>query len=623
MTGTRLPIEIGARMIGSDKASFKVWAPYAPKLSVKIFSRKTTQSITLKKERNGYFSGSAENVRNGDRYYCKFGDGRELPDPVSRFQPEGVHGPSQIIDPLTFLWDDKNWKGVPLKDLIIYELHVGTFTRDGTFTSITPYLEYLRALGVTAIELMPVGQFPGSRNWGYDGVYPFAPQNTYGGPSGLKTLVNACHKTNISVILDVVYNHLGPEGNYLSQFGPYFTDRYKTPWGDAINYDGPYSDDVRHYFICNALFWVTEYHLDALRIDAIHGIYDFSARHILEEIGEAIHYEANAEGRNIYIIPESDLNDVRIINPKSAGGFGLDAQWNDDFHHALHALITGERDGYYHDFGSLRHLSKALRKGFVYDGQYSRFRRRRHGNSSEGRPCQQFVVFSQNHDQVGNRMLGDRLSANVTGEQLKLAASVVLLSPFIPLLFMGEEYGETAPFLYFVHHSDNELIEAVRRGRRDEFAVFGWQEEPPDPQAEESFRVSKLSPENKSDIQTNILFNFYQSLIALRKELRALGLLFDKTPEVTRFEAEKVLLVEDYFGNNAIFCLFSFNEKHADVELTLSTGHWEKVFDASSQRWGVNGHETAPSKTVSKGSGTRIAMQPWGAVVYRCGNLES
>ncbi|MGD9577147.1 MAG: malto-oligosyltrehalose trehalohydrolase [Syntrophorhabdus sp.] len=623
MTGTRLPIEIGARMIGSDKASFKVWAPYAPKLSVKIFSRKTTQSITLKKERNGYFSGSAENVRNGDRYYYKFGDGRELPDPVSRFQPEGVHGPSQIIDPLTFLWDDKNWKGVPLKDLIIYELHVGTFTRDGTFTSITPYLEYLRALGVTAIELMPVGQFPGSRNWGYDGVYPFAPQNTYGGPSGLKTLVNACHKTNISVILDVVYNHLGPEGNYLSQFGPYFTDRYKTPWGDAINYDGPYSDDVRHYFICNALFWVTEYHLDALRIDAIHGIYDFSARHILEEIGEAIHYEANAEGRNIYIIPESDLNDVRIINPKSAGGFGLDAQWNDDFHHALHALITGERDGYYHDFGSLRHLSKALRKGFVYDGQYSRFRRRRHGNSSEGRPCQQFVVFSQNHDQVGNRMLGDRLSANVTGEQLKLAASVVLLSPFIPLLFMGEEYGETAPFLYFVHHSDNELIEAVRRGRRDEFAVFGWQEEPPDPQAEESFRVSKLSPENKSDIQTNILFNFYQSLIALRKELRALGLLFDKTPEVTRFEAEKVLLVEDYFRNNAIFCLFSFNEKHADVELTLSTGHWEKVFDASSQRWGVNGHETAPSKTVSKGSGTRIAMQPWGAVVYRCGNLES
>lgn len=623
MTGTRLPIEIGARMIGSDKASFKVWAPYAPKLSVKIFSRKTTQSITLKKERNGYFSGSAENVRNGDRYYYKFGDGRELPDPVSRFQPEGVHGPSQIIDPLTFLWDDKNWKGVPLKDLIIYELHVGTFTRDGTFTSITPYLEYLRALGVTAIELMPVGQFPGSRNWGYDGVYPFAPQNTYGGPSGLKTLVNACHKTNISVILDVVYNHLGPEGNYLSQFGPYFTDRYKTPWGDAINYDGPYSDDVRHYFICNALFWVTEYHLDALRIDAIHGIYDFSARHILEEIGEAIHYEANAEGRNIYIIPESDLNDVRIINPKSAGGFGLDAQWNDDFHHALHALITGERDGYYHDFGSLRHLSKALRKGFVYDGQYSRFRRRRHGNSSEGRPCQQFVVFSQNHDQVGNRMLGDRLSANVTGEQLKLAASVVLLSPFIPLLFMGEEYGETAPFLYFVHHSDNELIEAVRRGRRDEFAVFGWQEEPPDPQAEESFRVSKLSPENKSDIQTTILFNFYQSLIALRKELRALGLLFDKTPEVTRFEAEKVLLVEDYFRNNAIFCLFSFNEKHADVELTLSTGHWEKVFDASSQRWGVNGHETAPSKTVSKGSGTRIAMQPWGAVVYRCGNLES
>jgi len=623
MTGMRLPIEIGAGMVGSDQFSFNVWAPYAPKLSVKLFSRKTTQIIKLKKERNGYFSGTAKNVHGGDRYYYIFSDGRELPDPVSRSQPEGVHGPSQIIDPSTFLWDDKNWKGVPLKDFIIYELHVGTFSHDGTFVSIIPNLDYLRDLGITAIELMPVAQFPGNRNWGYDGVFPYSPQNTYGGPSGLKTLINACHKKGISVILDVVYNHLGPEGNYLGQFGPYFTDRYRTPWGEAINYDGPNSDHVRHYFISNALYWVTEYHIDALRIDAIHGIYDFSAHHILEEIGEAVHRQADADGRNIYVIPESDLNDVRVINPKSVGGFGLDSQWNDDFHHALHTLVTGENDGYYKDFGSLRHLSKAFKEGFVYSGQYSRFRKRRHGNSSEGRPCHQFVIFSQNHDQVGNRMLGDRLSANVTGEQLKLAASVVLLSPFIPLLFMGEEYGETAPFCYFVHHSDNQLIEAVRRGRRDEFAVFGWQEEPPDPQAEESYRVSKLSLENKSDIQTTMLFNFYQSLIALRKELRALGLLLDKTPKVTRFEAEKVLLVEDYFRNNAIFCMFSFNEKHANVELTLSTGHWEKVFDASSQRWGVNGHETAPSKTVSKGSGTRIAMQPWGAVVYRFVNLES
>jgi maltooligosyltrehalose trehalohydrolase len=611
-------MELGARMIGSDKTSFKVWAPYAPKLSVKIFSRKTTQIITLKKERNGYFSGTAENVCNGDRYYYKFGDGRELPDPVSRFQPEGVHGPSQIIDPLTFLWKDKNWKGVPLKDLIIYELHVGTFTRDGTFTSITPYLEYLRALGVTAIELMPVAQFPGSRNWGYDGVFPFAPQNTYGGPSGLKTLVNACHKTGISVILDVVYNHLGPEGNYLSQFGPYFTDRYKTLWGDAINYDGPYSDNVRHYFICNALYWVTEYHLDALRIDAIHGVYDFSARHILEEIGETIHYEANAEERNIYIIPESDLNDVRIINPKSAGGFGLDSQWNDDFHHALHALLTREKKGYYQDFGEMKHLAKALRDGFVYDGQYSSFRRRRHGSSSRSIPARRFVVFSQNHDQVGNRMNGDRLSQSLSFEQAKLAASVVLLSPFIPLLFMGEEYGETSPFCYFVDHSDEDLIEAVKKGRREEFAGFGWQGAPPDPQAEETFFSSRIDLRKKRDRRSAMLVRFYRELIRLRKETRADGLLVEKTPQMKLFPKTKVLFTAYYGQNQGLCCLFNLGEEIRAIEVMMRPGTWERVLDTSLPRWGGSaGKGCLLPRLASNGSMVQVTIQPWSAVVYR------
>ena len=622
MKGKRLITDIGARILDSGQVYFKVWAPYVQKLSVQIFSTKNTQIVALKKERNGYFCGTARNVYEGDRYLYLFADGRKLPDPASRFQPEGVHGPSQVVDPSTFSWDDRDWKGVPLKDFIIYELHTGTFTQAGTFTSIIKHLKYLGTLGITAIELMPVAQFPGARNWGYDGVFPFAPQNTYGGPSGLKSLINACHKAGISVILDVVYNHLGPEGNYLGQFGPYFTDCYQTPWGDAVNYDGPQCDEVRNYFIQNALYWITEYHVDALRIDAIHGIYDFSAFHILEEIGEAIHHQAKAQGRNIYVIPESDLNDVRVINPKSAGGFGLDAQWNDDFHHALHTLITGEKDGYYQDFGSLQHLSKAFKEGFVYNGQYSRFRRRRHGNSSEGRPPHQFVVFSQNHDQVGNRLHGDRASTTSTPEQLRLAASVVLLSPFVPLLFMGEEYGETAPFWYFVHHSDKDLIEAVRKGRREEFARFGWQEEPPDPQAEKTFLGSKISFEKLDTKKGKVLFKFYQVLIALRKEIRGAGLFSDRAPDVRSFGKEKVILVGDYRKNNGIFCLFSFQEKITSIEVAPPAGQWNKVFDTSLPCWGVKVCETAPSRIASRGSNERVTIQPWGALVYRLDNRE-
>jgi maltooligosyltrehalose trehalohydrolase len=359
---------------------------------------------------------------------------------------------------------------------------VGTFTPEGTFEAIIPHLDELRELGITAVELMPVAQFPGTRNWGYDGVYPFAVQNSYGGPEGLKRLVNACHGRGIAVVLDVVYNHLGPEGNYLWDFGPYFTDRYKTPWGSAINFDGPHSDPVRRLFIENALYWVTEFRMDGLRIDAVHGILDFSAYPFLEELASAVHEKAERLNRRVYVIAESDLNDTRVIRSRELGGYGLDAQWNDDFHHALHTLLTEDQTGYYQDFGRLGDLVKAFREGFVCSGQYSSYRRRRHGNSSRDIPAGCFVVFAQNHDQVGNRMRGERLSQLVCRERMKLAAGVVFLSPFIPLLFMGEEYGETAPFPYFISHSDADLVEAVRRGRREEFAAFGWSQEPPDPQ---------------------------------------------------------------------------------------------------------------------------------------------
>jgi len=575
----------------------------------------------MKKISKGYWKSAVENVFPGLLYFYRLEDKIDRPDPASRFQPNGVHGPSQIIDLNAFLWGDDDWKGIPLKDYVIYELHIGTFTKGGTFESIIPYLDYLKELGITAIELMPVAQFPGDRNWGYDGVYPFAPQNSYGGPHGLKTLVNACHKEGLAVILDVVYNHLGPEGNYLNNFGPYFTNKYKTPWGDAINFDGPYSDEVRKFFIQNALYWITEFHMDALRIDAVHGIFDFSAKHFLQELGEAVYKQAEALGREVCIIPESDLNDVRLINPIEVGGYGLDAQWNDDFHHSLHALLTGENAGYYEDFGKLEHMEKASKEGFVYSGHYSKFRKRRHGSSSKNRPAQQFIVFSQNHDQVGNRLSGDRLAATQALEKLKLAAGVVILSPFIPLVFMGEEYGETSPFQYFVSHSDKNLIEAVRKGRKDEFASFQWEGEIPDPQAESTFLNSKIHIELRHHGEHKILFEFYKKLIELRKEIPSLRNLNNETMEVKGFEEGKTLFLRRWFRDDEVFCIYNFNNKKVKTVLKIPEGIWNKILDSSSKEWGGNGSSTE-NKIESFGSEILLSLNPHSIVLYRMISLE-
>lgn len=570
----------------------------------------------MEKIDKGYWKSVVKNVFPGSLYFYRLEDKIDRPDPASRFQPDGIHGPSQIIDPNAFLWGDDDWKGIPLKNFIIYELHVGTFTKGGTFESIIPYLDYLKELGITAIELMPVAQFPGNRNWGYDGVYPFAPHNSYGGPHDLKTLVNACHKEGLAVILDVVYNHLGPEGNYLNNFGPYFTDKYKTPWGDAINFDGPYSDEVRRFFIVNALYWITEYHFDALRIDAIHGIFDFSAKHFLQDLGESVQKQAKALDRNVYIIPESDLNDVRLINPIEVGGYGLDAQWNDDFHHSLHTLLTGENAGYYEDFGTIGHMEKAFREGFVYSGQYSNFRKRKHGSSSKNRPAHQFVVFSQNHDQVGNRLAGDRLTSRQSLEKLKLAAGVVILSPFIPLLFMGEEYGEKSPFQYFVSHSDEDLIEAVRNGRREEFASFQWEGEISDPQAESTFLNSKIHIELRHHGEHEILFEFYKKLIELRKEIPSLRNLNNETMEVKGFKEEKTLFLRRLFRDDEVFCIYNFNNKKVKTVLKIPEGIWNKILDSSSREWGGSGG-SAEHKIESFGSEILLTLTSHSFVLYR------
>lgn len=571
--------------------------------------------VHMKRDKCGYWRADVENVLPGAKYFYRLDNVKDRPDPASRFQPEGVHGPSQVVDHRLFAWDDGEWKGPALDDFILYELHVGTFTPEGTFEAIIPQLDYLRDLGVTALELMPVAQFPGTRNWGYDGVYPYAVQNSYGGPEGLKRLVNACHRKGLAVVLDVVYNHLGPEGNYLWDYGPYFTDKYKTPWGDAINFDGPWSDDVRRYFIDSALAWIVDYHIDALRIDAIHGIFDFSAKHFLRELGEAVHAQAEILGRKVYVIPESDLNDVRVINSVDADGFGLDAQWNDDFHHALHTLLTSEHDGYYADFGRVGHLEKAFCEGFVYSGQYSAFRKRRHGSPSRERPARQFVVFSQNHDQVGNRMLGDRPSASLSLDQLKLAAGVVLLSPFIPLLFMGEEYGETAPFLYFISHSDKDLVEAVRRGRKEEFAHFGWRGEVPDPQDEAVFLKSKIDLELRHRDEQRPLYEFYKRLVLLRKETPVLRNLDKKNMETRVFEAEKALFIRRWLEREELFCLFNFSGKEEAVSVALPAGGWRRML-SSAEREGDGTVDAPGAKLISQGEPAILRVSPHSFVLY-------
>lgn len=611
-------LDIGATPTIGDAVKFRVWAPYAKSVAVQLVDQDRVM-VPMQRDERGYFETVVTGVVPRSRYRYVLDGGKERPDPASRFQSDGVHGPSVVVDPTSFRWTDVGWKGKALDEYIIYELHVGTFTREGTFEAIIPHLSYLRdSVGMTAIELMPVAEFPGRRNWGYDGVHPFAPQSSYGGPQGLKRLVDACHAAGLAVILDVVYNHLGPEGNYLNDFGPYFTDRYRTPWGAAINYDGPDSDEVRQYVVDNAVYWVTEYHIDGLRLDAIHGIFDFSAQHVLKDIASAVHSQAHRLGRQVNVIAESDLNDARVIDPPSVGGYGLDGQWNDDFHHALRVVVAGERKGYYEDFHGLSDLAEAVRDGYVYSARYSAHRRRRHGNSS--RHCQpsQFVVFSQNHDQIGNRAVGDRLSTQLSWDALKAIRALVLLSPNIPLLFMGEEYGETAPFQYFIEHGDPDLVEAVRQGRRREFAHFGWNpEDIPDPQDPSTFERSRLNREGLDDRQSALL-RWSRALIQLRKQEASLGA-GDGTirnHRVWAFDDEQVLVMHRWTRDHAaslIVC--GFNTSPVTVRLVEPQGTWLRRLDSMDQDFGGSGQGSVPMQLSISAGGTSVSIPTYGAAV--------
>lgn len=577
-------MRIGAHYLGNRRCAFSVWAPFLSDVALKLVSP-LEETIPMNRVEKGYWGITLNDVPPGTHYVYELEKTTERPDPASNYQPQGVHGPSEIIDHSAFRWEDENWSGICLEKMVIYELHVGTFSTEGTFEAIIPRIDELCDLGINAINLMPVAQFPGERNWGYDGTYPFAVQNSYGGPEGLKWLINTCHKRDMAVILDVVYNHLGPEGNYLWNFAPYFTEKYRTPWGSAVNFDDPYSDHVRNFFIENAIHWYRNYHIDALRLDAIHAIYDMSAKHFLQELAERVEDFSNEQGRRFYLIAESDLNDVRVIRPRELGGYGIDAQWCDDFQHALHTMLTAEKTGYYMDFGNTEHLVKSFAEGFVFSWQYSEYRKRHHGSSSKYIPANQFIVFSQNHDQVGNRMLGERLSKLVSFEALKLAAGAILLSPYIPLLFMGEEYGEESPFLYFVSHSDPDLIAAVREGRKGEFRAFQWQGEPPDPQSHETFLQSKLKWGKRTEEKHRVLLEFYKRLIRLRREIPALANLDKNGLEVSQVKEENVVLLHRCRNESQVFCIMNFHNADLDLSLNAPKRRWRKILDSSAEKW--------------------------------------
>jgi maltooligosyltrehalose trehalohydrolase len=604
-------MRVGAHFTANGNCEFVVWAPRAKAASLDILSPGAA-TIPLERDEKGYWHTGIQGIPEETLYRFIVDSRTPRPDPASHFQPRGVHEASQVVDHASYIWGDQSWKGIPLPQMVMYELHVGTFTSEGTFEAVIPRLAELRDIGVNAIELMPIAQFPGNRNWGYDGVYPFAVQNSYGGPPGLKRLVNACHESGIAVILDVVYNHLGPEGNYLAEFGPYFTEKYHTPWGWAVNFDGPWSDDVRNYFIENALHWFRNYHIDALRLDAVHAIMDMSAHPFLEELAERVKAFSLEQGRDFYLIAESNLNDSKLILPPAQHGYGLDAQWLDDYHHCVHSLLTGESDGYFADFGQLKQLAKCLQEGFVYTGEYSRFRKRRHGNSSKGIPAEKFIVFTKNHDQIGNRMRGERMCSLVSFEGAKLHAAVTLLSPYIPLIFMGEEYAEPAPFKYFVSHSDVDLIAAVRKGRREEFESFVWAGELPDPQSEQEFIDSTLHWELRFTNNHRIMLHFYKALVSLRRELYA-GL-SDRADSrlATTFEAARTVMFLLKRASGSASMVFNFSTTQATVTLNALDGIWAKAFDSAEEKWSGPG-ETAQQELTG---GSTIHLQPLSAAVY-------
>jgi maltooligosyltrehalose trehalohydrolase len=542
---------------------FRVWAPNLAKIAVRIASAR----YPLQRHDGGWWQANVEAAQPGTDYAFFLDDeDLALPDPRSPWQPSGVHGPSRLLDHTAFQWTDARFEAPPLPSGIIYELHIGTFTPEGTFDAALTKLDALRDLGVTHVELMPVNAFPGVQGWGYDGVDLFAPHQPYGSPDALKRFVDASHARGLAVLLDVVYNHLGPDGNYLGKFGPYFTHSHRTPWGDAVNLEDAGSLEVRRFFCDNALMWLRDYHFDGLRLDAVHAYIDRSAINFMEQLGAEIHALQAHTGRTYVVIAESDLNDPRIVTAREAGGYGLDAQWSDDFHHSLVTALTGDRSGYYTDFGSIADIAKSLRDVYVYDGRHSPYRDRIQGRPVVNLPASRFLGYSQDHDQVGNRAKGERLAHEVSPGRAKIAAALELTAPFIPMLFQGEEWAASSPFQFFTNH-DEELGKLVSEGRKKEFAAFGWKPfDIPDPQSRATFQRSKLNWDERSQPLHADMLDWYRKLIAFRHANSDLT-----NPDLTqvhvRFsEEEKWLIME----RGSVTVAFSLAQN--PVQLNLRPG---------------------------------------------------
>ncbi|WP_343672452.1 malto-oligosyltrehalose trehalohydrolase [Chitinophaga sp.] len=595
----------GSAILDNGAGLFSVWAPLRESVALSVLTPEPA-TIPMQKNDEGYWQVIVPDATPGMTYKYLLDGKIQRPDPASRYQPEGVHGPSALVAN-NFNWSDEGWQGLDLNKMIIYELHTGTFTPLQNFKGILSKLSYLRSLGINAIEIMPIAQFPGHRNWGYDGVFPYAVHNTYGTPNELKALVNAAHQYGIAMILDVVYNHLGPEGAYFSDFGPWYTEKYRTPWGAAINFDDQHSDGARAYYIRNALMWLEEYRIDGLRLDAVHAIWDSSAKHFTEELAEAVNALSHTTGRKKILIAEIDFNNPRYITQPDKGGYGMHGQWVDEFHHALHVVLTKEQDGYYEDFDGLPALARSWRDSYVYTGQYSRHRKRKFGVIPQGIPYDRFIVFTQNHDQVGNRVLGDRLMAQLPLEANKLAAALLLLSPHVPMLFMGEEYGEKKPFLYFTSFEDKALSKRVSEGRKHEFKTFSWTENVPDPQAESTFEQSILSWPAPGP-----LLEYYRYLIALRKTRRALLNTERDNIWVNMPQPGDVILSVERAGNDdRLLLLFNCSDRQA-VFMHNRPHLLHKKFDSSVAIWQGPG-PTAPDKVTAD---TAITLQPYSAIIY-------
>ncbi len=555
---------------------FRVWAPFAQTVAVEVEG----SSIAMTgPDDGGWWIAAVDKATNGTDYGFHLDGGKTaFPDPRSQWQPNGVHALSRVYDQSAFRWSDEGFQAGPLASAIIYELHVGTSTSEGTLDAAIAKLEYLRGLGITHVELMPVAAFDGNHGWGYDGVSLYAVHEPYGGPDGLKRFVNAAHGLGLAVLLDVVYNHFGPSGNYTGKFGPYLTDAHKTPWGGATNLEESGSEQVRRFFCDNARMWLRDFHIDGLRIDAVHSLVDRSAIHFLEQLAAETETLSAALGRRLVLIAESDLNDPRIVISRDCGGFGMDAQWSDDFHHALFAVLSREKlAGYYSDFGSFAQLAKAMEQTFVYDGISSPHRNRIHGRPARDLSQHRFLGFIQNHDQVGNRAIGDRVSQSAGIDRAKIAAALVLLGPFVPMLFQGEEWASTSPFLYFADHQDQELARQVSEGRRLEFQAFGWDPATiPDPESREAFERSKLQWDELAAPAHAAMLDWYRELISLRRSTQSLNNGEPGNTKVTYSEEQKWLWVAR--GPIVIACNLASNarllprERGAKLLLASKTG---------------------------------------------------